>query len=412
MPYGIAKETRIVALRSTKIDSITRLNIKSHNIPMASYATIVSMPPASAVEAKSSIASPSYNRGTLTDVQQNIMSILAALQGVTTTPEALVATVNSLRGDMEGAPAPPVQQGMRTGAVSQNRFANTQFTKDTRSFQNSSWRSGFQQETKHTQRYPQKVTSAFDTRAPPSATSPKANVGRYQSRFKTEGDMNDKILNTVIGNKLNSFTKLTYNDTRDFIYQIMDSGETEFIKDFIEKVFSKATVEELYCALFAKLIAEIAHRYPIMYEEMKRYHSEFLKVFENVQEEGGTSDSNTVAKQRQYRLGYGQFISELAGQNALEKEQLLAMVSKVMDNIWIISSQAEKVNVVEECVDCLVRLTKSLMEKSPKFFKDVKGEMGARILERITALVTKNAGDRPSLTPKARFGLMDLKDIL
>ena len=298
-------------------------------------------------------------------------------------------------------------QGMRTGVpAQQNRFANTQFGKETRSFQGSGWRSGFQQESK---RYPPKVT-AFDTRPAHAASLPKPNVGRYQSRFKTEGDMNDKILNTVIGNKLNSFTKLTYNDTRDFIYQIMDSGETEFIKDFIEKVFSKATVEELYCALFAKLIAEIAHRYPIMYEEMKRYHSEFLKVFEDVQE--GTGDSNTVAKQRQYRLGYGQFISELAGQNALEKEQLLAMVLKVMDNIWALSSQEDKVNAVEECVDCLVRLTKSLMEKTPKFFKEVKGDMGMRILERITALVTKKAGERPSLSPKARFGLMDLKDIL
>ena len=401
---------------------------------MASYATIVSSPApfasasASAsssaftevktevktevnteVEVKTStVASPSYNRGTLTEVQQHITSILSLLQSVTTVPEALILSVNSLRGDMETTQN--VQpQGMRTGVPSQNRFANNQFTKDTRSFQNSGWRSGFQQESK---RYPSKV-SAFDTRpSTASAPAPKANVGRYQSRFKTEGDMNDKILNTVIGNKLNSFTKLTYNDTRDFIYQIMDSGETEFIKDFIEKVFSKATVEELYCALFAKLIAEIAHRYPIMYEEMKRYHNEFLKVFENVQEEGGVEDSNTVAKQRQYRLGYGQFISELAGQNALEKEQLLAMVLKVMENIWTLSSQADKVNAVEECVDCLVRLTKSLMEKSPKFFKEVKGDMGLRILERIDALVTKKAGDRPSLSPKARFGLMDLKDIL
>ena len=404
---------------------------------MASYATIVSTPapsaPSAFVEAKvasgetktSTVASPSYNRGTLTDVQQNIMSILALLQGVTTTPEALIASVNSLRGDMENTQglAPPGQrgqgsqnaqqqpQGMRTGVpVQQNRFANTQFGKETRSFQGSGWRSGFQQESRSSQKYPQKNPSAFDTRVSTPAAPSKQNVGRYQSRFKTEGDMNDKILNTVIGNKLNSFTKLTYNDTRDFIYQIMDSGETEFIKDFIEKVFSKATVEELYCALFAKLIAEIAHRYPIMYEEMKRYHSEFLKVFEDVQE--GTGDSNTLAKQRQYRLGYGQFISELAGQNALEKEQLLAMVLKVMDNIWMLSSQEDRVNAVEECVDCLVRLTKSLMEKTPKFFKEVKGEIGLRILERITALVTKKAGDRPSLSPKARFGLMDLKDIL
>ena len=385
---------------------------------MASYATVASTPvsvvkePKASVytEPKASIASPSHNRGELTEVQQTIMNIMALLQGVTTTPESLIASVNGLRGDMESAQHVPPSQGMRTAPVQQpSRFANAQMTKDTRSFQNSSWRSGFQQDSK---RYPSKNSTAFDTRVSTPASSSKANVGRYQSRFKTEGDMNDKILNTVIGNKLNSFTKLTYNDTRDFIYQIMDSGETEFIKDFIEKVFSKATVEELYCALFAKLIAEIAHRYPIMYQEMKRYHNEFLKVFEDVQEEGGLADSNTVAKQRQYRLGYGQFISELAGQNALEKEQLLAMVSKVMDNIWKLSSQADKVKAVEECVDCLVRLNKSLMEKSPKFFKDVKGEMGLRIIERITALVTKKAGDRPSLSPKARFGLMDLKDIL
>lgn len=415
---------------------------------MASYATIVSTP----APITSTVASPSFNRGTLTEVQQNITAILTLLQDVTTTPESLIATVNGLRADMESIqPAQP--QGMRTAAPS--RFGNTQFIKgsqgqsqsqsqsqgqgqgqgqrsqgnqgnqETRSFQ-SNWRSGQGQSHSHNHsqghghnqnqgqgqgqgRFTNPKTNAFDTRSP-TTQAPKSNL-RYQSKFKTEGDINDKILNTVIGNKLNSFTKLTYNDTRDFIYQIMDSGETEFIKDFIEKVFSKATVEELYCALFAKLVAEIAHRYPIMYEEMKRYHSEFLKVFEDVNETG-SSDSNTMAKKRQYRLGYGQFISELAGQNALEKEQLLAMVTKVMDTIWDLSSQEGKVNAVEECVDCLVRLNKSLVEKSPKFFSEVKGEMSLRIIERVNALVTKKAGDRPSLTPKARFGLMDLKDIL
>jgi hypothetical protein len=411
---------------------------------MASYATIVSTPAPPPVTTNSTVASPSYHRGTLTEVQQNITAILTLLQGVTTTPESLIASVNTLRADMESI-QPTQPQGMRTAAPS--RFGNTQFTKpgsqgqpqgqrtqgqsqsqsqgsqETRSFQ-SNWRSGQGQGQGHNQghghgqqqsqhqsqgRFTSAKTNAFDTRSP--TTQPTKSNLRYQSKFKTEGDINDKILNTVIGNKLNSFTKLTYNDTRDFIYQIMDSGETEFIKDFIEKVFSKATVEELYCALFAKLIAEIAHRYPIMYEEMKRYHSEFLKVFEDVNETG-SSDSNTMAKKRQYRLGYGQFISELAGQNALEKEQLLAMVTKVMDTIWELSSQEGKINAVEECVDCLVRLNKSLVEKSPKFFNEVKGEMGLRIIERVTALVTKKAGDRPSLTPKARFGLMDLKDIL
>jgi hypothetical protein len=194
----------------------------------------------------------------------------------------------------------------------------------------------------------------------------------------------------------------------------MDSGETEFVKDFIEKVFAKATVEELYCALFAKLIAEIAHSYPIMYEEMKRYHSEFLKIFEDVHEsgEGGEASSEKIIKQRQYRLGYGQFISELASLNALEKSQLLAMVEKVMEKIWILTEQEDKTKTVEEFIDCLIRLTKSLSDKSPKFFALVKDDIKMRIIDQITGLVNKTAGSRPSLSSKSRFGLMDLKDIL
>jgi hypothetical protein len=192
----------------------------------------------------------------------------------------------------------------------------------------------------------------------------------------------------------------------------MDSGETEFIRDFIEKVFFKATLEDLYCALFAQLIAEIAHRYPVMYEEMNKYHSEFLKVFDTVEENSANSDSNTLAKQRQYRLGYGQFISELAGHNAVDKDQLIFIMCKLMENIWNFSAESEKINSVEESIDCLVRLSKSLSKRSPDFFKDVKEKVAARILENLTKLIQRTAGERPSLTSKARFALMDLKDIL
>jgi hypothetical protein len=117
-------------------------------------------------------------------------------------------------------------------------------------------------------------------------------------------------------------------------------------------------------------------------------------------------------RRRLYRLGYGQFISELACNKALEKEQLIAMVSKVMDKIWELTALDEKIKVVEEFIDCLVRLTKSLVQKSPEFFQKVKGDMAASILEKAVALIEKKAGNRPSLSTKAKFGLMDLKDLL
>jgi hypothetical protein len=240
--------------------------------------------------------------------------------------------------------------------------------------------------------------------------SPRPPAGRYHSRFKSTGNLEDKILNTIIGNKLNAFTPLTYNDTRDFIYQIMESGETEFTRDFIEKVFLKATLEELYCSLFAKLIAEIAHKYPVIYEEIHKYNKEFLKIFDDVQEDSEASYESLI-KQKQYRMGYGQFIAELTGSNAIEKSELTDMVSIVIEKIYSFTALENKTKVVEEFIDCIIRLTKGLRERYSSFFKNVKGELSSIVSEKVNFLISKSDA-RPSLSNKARFGLMDLRDIL
>jgi len=379
--------------KATKIEGGTCLNQYSLLHTMASsYAAIASSP------VTSTVVGPNYSRGTTSDLQKDITQILAVLQTVTTTPDSLVRMMEILRNDMEIPQTTASARGRFGGGTAGGAAGGApQNWRGTRFQGNSAFGA--------------RNNDSFGNRSPVTP-SPKA-VGRYQSKFTTGGNMNDKILNSIIGNKLNSFTPLTYNDTRDFIYQIMDSGETEFIKDFVEKVFAKATLEELYCALFAKLIAEIAHQYPVMYEEMKRYHEEFLKIFEDVSEElSSAANSDKLIKQRQYRLGYGQFISELASLNALEKDQLLAMVEKVMDKIWILTAEDDKNKAVEEFIDCIFRLTKSLREKSSSFFASVRDDMKLRIMERATGLIAKSVGARPSLSAKARFGLMDLKDIL
>jgi len=243
----------------------------------------------------------------------------------------------------------------------------------------------------------------------PTFTPPKTPHARYQSQFKSSSTANldGKILNTIIGNKLNSFTQLTYNDTRDFIYQIMDSGETAFIKDFVEKVFTKATLEELYCALFAKLIAEIAHRYPVMYTEMNSYHKTFLQIFEDV-EDHKDSEYEVQLKKKQYRMGYGHFISELAGQNALPKEHLFEMIDTIGKRLILHMNDSGKIKTLEEFTDCVLRLTKNLKEKSPVFFSKVRAELHAIITPFLTTLL---ADKKAGLSMKAKFGLMDLRDL-
>lgn len=342
-------------------------------------------------------------------LEKEVSDWLSILSQVTQPPEQLNHLVELLRREME-VPA----SGFRSG-TSQHTSHTTPVSSG-----RSNWRSGVgggrfgnatgNQQPFHTSASSPRSEGFGSKREVPPPVSTRPVVARYQSRFKATGDIQEKILNTVIGNKLNAFTPLTYNDTRDFIYQIMDSGETEFTRDFIEKVFAKATLEDLYCGLFAKLIAEIAHRYPVMYEEMNKYHGEFMKIFDTVQEDSAAEYTDLV-KEKQYRMGYGQFIAELAGLNALEKNQLMTMVTKVMEKIWKISEEENKSKTVEEFIDCLVRLTTSLRDRCPTFFKNVKEELGGVILERTNILIARST-PRPSLTNKARFGLMDLRDLV
>jgi len=343
------------------------------------------------------------------DIQRDVSCIIDSLNKITTAPESLLRIVENLRKDMEVFQNANSSRGSASASASASAGKLRNFNSSSSSQTN--WRSGQSGQSGQSRFAPSPKSPAFDSPSSDSLTpkTPRPSV-RYQSRFTTGGGLQDKILNSVIGNKLNSFTSLTYNDTRDFIYQIMDSGEKEFIQDFIEKVFAKATLEELYCALFAKLIAEIAHRYPSMYEEMKRYHEEFLNIFDDVDEkQENAADINL--KKRQYRLGYGQFISELASLNALEKGQLLGMVERIVEKIFILSAQPERTKVVEEFVDCLLRLLKSLRQKSIVFFNTVKEEIKVRIIEKVTSMSDKK-NPRASLSTKARFGLMDITDII
>jgi hypothetical protein len=110
-------------------------------------------------------------------------------------------------------------------------------------------------------------------------------------------------------------------------------------------------------------------------------------------------------------MGYGQFIAELAGLNALEKSHLITMVSVIMDKIYIYSAEENKVKTVEEFIDCIVRLTKGLQTCSPYLFKSVKVELREIMLGPLQEIIAR-VKPMPSLSNKARFGLMDLKDII
>ena len=149
--------------------------------------------------------------------------------------------------------------------------------------------------------------------------------------------MEDKILNNIILSKLNKFSQATYIEVRDFLYQILGSGEAnlvEMVRDFMKLVFRKAASEEVYCALYAKLLAELSARYPVILEEMQNLQKNYLDIFEDVVEvpEGGSDYTTFVAKnlEKRYRQGYSQFLAELAALEILDLGYLREIFQKLI----------------------------------------------------------------------------------
>jgi len=253
----------------------------------------------------------------------------------------------------------------------------------------------------------------------PTVVSSSYTPMRYQSRFKSATkDVDDKILNNIILSKLNKFSISTYVDVREFLYQILGSGEPDLgqmVRQFMLLVFKKAASEEIYCALYAKLLAEISVRYKVILEEMQKLQTNYLEIFEEIEEvaEGGDNYDVFVEKNREkrYRQGYSQFLAELATLEILKLSNLEETFMKLSGLMLKYAAIPEKKALVEEYADCLVKMTRVFKKKSSQFFSDARASLLAISKDSIDTLLEKKEMF-PSLSPKARFILMDIKDNL
>ncbi len=242
-------------------------------------------------------------------------------------------------------------------------------------------------------------------------------IGRYQSRFKnTNKPVEDKILNNIILSKLNKFSQATYTDVREFLYQILGGGEAdlqEFVRDFMRLVFRKAAAEEIFCPLYAKLLCEISSKYGVILEEMKNLSDKYLEIFEEVCE-GETENYDQFLQkniEKKYRLGYSQFLAELANQEILPLETLLTTVSTLIKVLQACAKVEDKKNIVEEYTDCLLRITRVFKGKTSPFAKEARREISKFFSPFYTELQA-NRDTYVSCSSKSRFILMDIQDIL
>lgn len=254
-----------------------------------------------------------------------------------------------------------------------------------------------------------------NTQETPATTAPP--VGRYQSRFRNSTQpVEEKILNNIILSKLNKFSQTTYPEVREFLYQILGSGEAdlqEFVRDFMRLVFRKAASEEIFCPLYARLLAEISSKYTVILEEMNLLSDNYLEIFDEITEDKDTDYNMFVQKntEKKYRLGYSQFLSELAKQEILPLPILSATFKKLISLIIESGKIPDNRVVVEEYTDCLMRMARVFKGRTTSFSRNAR-EMILPIFNTLYDDFKKDKDIFVSCSPKCGFILMDIYDIL
>jgi hypothetical protein len=233
---------------------------------------------------------------------------------------------------------------------------------------------------------------------------PIQDAPRFGNRGRKDATTEERMMDRI-RDKMNKFSDLTYDATKAWLSELLDSGETDFLTGFVTLVFEKAAAEPAFCATYARLINELRVAFPHLYTEVLRIFGEFIAVFEDAATEpdAGTAEYNAfvaLRERRKFRCGYASFIGEVANLGILTIDDVVRTCGVVLDGLMSAKTMSDKGQLCEEYADCL----KTMMLACETNIRPVVDPLVARV---------KVAMDRtgsPSLTNKARFGLMDVTD--
>ena len=251
-------------------------------------------------------------------------------------------------------------------------------------------------------------SAATNTLEPPAPVPPQRTTTRYVSKFTNSSMPTEKtIVNTLIRGKLNKFTSDNYDDIKEFLMVILETGDEDpnFLHDFMKLIFTKAAEEELYCPLYAQLLHDLSARFPYLIEEMTTLFKRFMAIFEEVSEKSIDNYTDLLErnKEKRYRTGYSQFIVELYNHGIIDQVSFKDTVSLIVNELRILTDTDEKINIVEEYVGCLNKIMTGL-----------KGRVPPEIKEKVSTLsdLTVKGLVKPSMSSKVRFALMDVINIV
>jgi len=232
---------------------------------------------------------------------------------------------------------------------------------------------------------------------------------RFGNRARTDATVEERMMDRI-RDKMNKFCESTYDTTKSWLSELLDSGETNFLTGFITLVFDKAAEESHICPLYARLITELRTGFGHLDTELRRIFNEFLTVFEDAvaaeEPDAGAAGYDSYVALRRRRLlrkGYASFVGEIARLGVLTADDIFEVCSHILSGLETGKRNAEKQGLVEEYADCL----KTLVVGCKALLATEVAELyrlGARIGE------AKDRTGAPGLSNKARFALMDVEE--
>ncbi len=244
---------------------------------------------------------------------------------------------------------------------------------------------------------------------------PSANAWK-PSRFQTleEKISSESVEDRIMGkvrSKINKIGESTYQPTKVFMQQILDSGETDFLAEFMDFVFQKAATEPSFCALYARLLHELADQFSHLRTEMQNRFREYTTIFCETEKtpDVGTADYVKFVEsqeKKKFRRGYSQFVAELTKLGEVNYADFRSLIESIVGSIQKVYLVPDNTLLCEEYVDCLSRMCnagESILSKE-KWANDQ-----IHLLAGISSLPRSSS---PGLSNKARFALMDLLDFV
>ncbi len=206
--------------------------------------------------------------------------------------------------------------------------------------------------------------------------------------------------------KVNKLGHSTYDATKAFMKQILDSGETDFLEEFMRFVFHKSATESSFCGLYARFLHELADEFSHLRDAMVRKFREYTRVFDEASKapDVGTQDYAAFVEaqeQKKFRRGYSQFVAELAKLGEVTAEDFRLLVNQIVETIKMTYEKEECRQMCEEVVDCFLTMVRA-----------VKIGWMREHADALRSIVQTEKDKSPGLSNKGRFALMDILDLM